>query len=85
LEIIMTVRTTKLALEQQLVAQGLELEALRAKYLELRAAYKAAVDKVEEVTRPAPRAPRTPWQPPAHFVAARKAAMRTGVVIKVTA
>ena len=80
----MTVRTTKLALEQQLVAQGLELEALRAKYCTLRAAYKAAVDKVEEVTRPSARftdAARLP----AHFIAAREAAMRMGVVTKVTA
>ena len=83
----MTVRTTKLELEQQLIAQGKELEGLRTQLLDLRAAYKAAREQAFAPDTHAPRVytPRvyTPRALPAHFVAAREAAMRMGVVTKV--
>ena len=81
----MTVRTTKLELEQQLIAQGKELEGLRTQLLDLRAAYKAAREQAFVPDTHAPRAPRLTdaARLPAHFVAAREAAMRKNVVTKV--
>ena len=91
----MTVRITKLELEQRLVAQGKELEGLRLALsiakaeaeMFARSAHNAIAraDGLNPVTgQPAKRA-YTPRALPAHFIAAREAAMRMGVVTKVTA
>lgn len=66
--------TTKLELTQLLAARNKELEAARLRI---------SVLEGELALRPRNPTPRLPHQPPAHFIAAREAAMRMGKAIKV--
>ena len=90
-------RTTKLELEQQLIASQRDNAALRMELSTLRAELERAArtlqvgseqeqanaaQRVYHATRPAQPTQR---QLPAHFIAARELAMRTGRSVKVGA
>ena len=80
---------TRLVLDTELVARNAEVEELRALFSELRAESEALIAQnfalKRQITIPDPAiktiAPRK--SVPAHFAAAREAAMRTGKCIRV--
>lgn len=77
--------TTKLELTQLLAARNAELTAARERISTLEG--ELALRPRTGAGRPAPRPTyvRQPHALPAHFAAARDAAMRTGTTVKVTA
>ena len=84
-------RTTKLELEQALIASQRDNHLLREQNSVLRASNEVLRTKLAEAaedkttTADWPKAPRAERKLPAHFVAAREAAMRLGRVVRVGA
>lgn len=76
---------TRLVLATELVARNAECEALREQLAILRNPAPAHTHTVPASTATKSIAPRAPRPLPAHFIAAREAAMRLGKCVKVSA
>lgn len=77
--------TTKLELTQLLAARNTELVAARERISVLEGELALRPRAGHPAPAPRPAYVRAPYARPAHFEAARAAAMRAGITVKVTA